>query len=95
MITNIDLTGVVGPTAFKELQAANSVQSATIRFVDQGLIIVLKIGQNARVLGRSRGGVRYFHSVDGAASVLVQHGIYKFDAEVEGWMPRTLSRNKK
>lgn len=90
----IDSMGVVGPTAFKELLAADSVQNAAIRAGSQGLVITLKVGMNDFVLGRSRGGVRYFLSIDGAASVLIQHGIFRFDSDVTGWLPRTLTRNK-
>ncbi|EFU5938112.1 partition protein [Shigella sonnei] len=94
MIMDMDSVGVVGPTAFKELLAAGSVQNAAIRASTQGLVIALKVGTSDFVLGRSRGGVRYFHSIDGAASVLIQHGICQFDSDVTGWLPRTLTRNK-
>lgn len=95
MITNVDSMGVVGPTAFKELLAAGSVKGATIRVSAQGLIIILHIGQNDRVLGQFRGGPRFFRSFDGAAAALRQNGVTQWDADATGWVPRTLLRGKK
>lgn len=94
MITDIDSIGIVTPVAFKEMLATGNVESASIQVSEKGLIIVLQLGASTRILGRSRGGARCFHSVDGAASVLLQHGIYQFNVDVEGWLPRTLTRNK-
>lgn len=94
MITDMDSISVVGPLGFKELLVAGSVQDTVIRAGEKGLVIALKVGGSDFVLGRSRGGVRYFHSIDGAASVLIQHGISQFDLDVTGWLPRTLTRNK-
>ncbi|HQS01487.1 MULTISPECIES: ParC family partition-associated protein [Comamonadaceae] len=95
MITDIDTMGVVGPTAFRELLAAGSVQGATIRVAGQGLIVVLHIGPNDRVLGQFRGGPRFFRSFDGAAAALRQNGVMQWDADATGWIPRTLLRGKK
>jgi len=95
MIMDMDSLSIVGPLGFKELLAADSVQDTVIRGNSKGLVITLKVGGKDLVLGRSRGGVRYFHSIDGAASVLIQHGINRLDLDLNGWLPRTLTRNKK
>ncbi|BBL36032.1 hypothetical protein Nstercoris_02311 (plasmid) [Nitrosomonas stercoris] len=86
---------IVGPTGFKELLAADSVQDTVIRGEIKGLVIALRVGEKDFVLGRSRGGVRYFYSIDGAASVLIQYGINQFDLDLRGWLPRTLTKNQK
>lgn len=86
---------IVGPLSFKELLAAGSVQDTVILAGDKGLVIALKVGGKDFVLGRQRGGPRYFYSVDGAASVLIQHGITGFYVDTIGWLPRTLTKNKK
>ena len=39
--------------------------------------------------GQARGGVRYFQSFDGAASVLQGMGIVEFIARSANWVPRT------
>jgi len=95
MIMSIDLMSIVGPMGFKELLAANSVQDTIIQAGDKGLIIAMKVGGKDFVLGRRRGGPRYFYSVDGAASVLIQHGITGFYVDTIGWLPRTLTKNQK
>lgn len=92
---NIDSMSIVGPTGFKELLAGDSVQNTVIQAGDKGLIIALKVGGKDFALGRRRGGVRYFYSVDGAASVLIQHGITGFYVDTMGWLPRTLTKNQK
>ncbi|PJX19989.1 partition protein (plasmid) [Advenella sp. S44] len=86
-----DSKSVISPTAFKEVLSAGGIKSAAVRFADKGLILVLRIGEQERVLGQYRGGPRYFRTVDGAASVLIQHGLFKFEADVSGWLPRSLA----
>ncbi|CEE60317.1 conserved hypothetical protein [Xanthomonas citri pv. citri] len=83
---------IVEPKVYRELAAAGSVQGACIRPAgdDTGLVIVLRIGNQNRVLGRKVGGPRYFQSFDGAASVLAQAGITEWSASSEGWTPRTV-----
>ncbi|HBU6176794.1 TPA: partition protein [Klebsiella oxytoca] len=87
---------VINPTAFKEVLLIGGVKGATVRLAaDKGLLVlVLRIGEENRILGQYRGGARYFRTVDGAASVLIQHGIYQFNAELTGWTPRTLARSR-
>ena len=95
MIT-FEAKAVINPTAFKEVLLIGGVKGATVRLAkDKGLLVlVLRIGEENRILGQYRGGARYFRTVDGAASVLIQHGIYQFDAELTGWTPRTLFRSR-
>ncbi len=83
---------VRNPTAFKEVLLVGGVESATIRVADKGLVLVLRIAGEDRILGQYRGGPRYFRSLDGAVSLLIQHGIYQFEADVKGWKPKTLTR---
>ncbi len=84
----------VAPRVLRELVAAGSVSSAQVKGADRGLVIVVKIAMTERVLGAARGGVRYFQSIDGAASVLQGYGIVKFEADTSNWVPKTLTRGK-
>ncbi|SFQ11434.1 hypothetical protein SAMN05216419_10659 [Nitrosomonas cryotolerans] len=87
-----ELKTVITPPAFKEILLIGGVKSAAVRMADKGLVLILRIGGEDRILGQYRGGPRYFRSLDGAASVLIQHGIYQFEVNVTGWLPRTLVR---
>lgn len=87
----IDSERVISPMAFKEVLAADGIKGASVRSADKGLILVLQLGEQERVLGQYRGGPRYFRTIDGAASVLIQHGIFEFEANVSGWLPRSLA----
>lgn len=82
----------VAPRLFKELVAAGSVSSAVVRGGADGLYIVLQVGPNERIVGASRGGPRYFQSIDGAASVLWQAGIRTFEVDTTHWEPKTLKK---
>lgn len=89
---------IVEPRVFKELIVAGSVKSATIRASEQGLIVVLRIGNNEvneRILGQYRGGPRYFQSFDGAAALLQHNGIVKWDADTSNWKPKTAIRKQR
>jgi hypothetical protein len=86
---------VVAPKVLKELIAAGSVSAARVEPGDKGLLIVVRAGMNERVLGAARGGLRYFQSLDGAASVLQSYGIMKFDVNTEHWVPKTMVRGYK
>lgn len=93
-----DSLNVVEPKVFKELIAAGAVLGATVRAADggKGLIVVLDLGQQQRLLGQARGrGPRYFQSFDGAASTLHQNGVTKFNADTSGWTPRTQPKGSK
>jgi len=96
MIT-FDSSAVIGPAAFKEVLAAGGVQCARISKAENGLVVVVNIlcAKKDRILGQYRGGPRYFSSLDGAGSVLVQHGIFHWETDVHGWVPRTLARGGK
>ncbi|MGP9642765.1 MULTISPECIES: ParC family partition-associated protein [unclassified Halomonas] len=94
MIT-FDSDAVIDPVSFKEVLAAGGVHAATIGKADKGLVVVLRIAKKDRILGQYRGGPRYFSSLDGAGSVLVQHGILQWETDAQGWVPRTLARAKR
>lgn len=81
---------VVLPRVLKELVAAGVVSDARVEPEDRGLVIVLRAGVNERVLGAARGGLRYFQSLDGVASVLQSYGITRFAVETGSWVPRTM-----
>ena len=85
---------VIEPKVFKEFVAADSIKGASIRVFESSLIVILKIGSIERVLGQYRGGVRFFRSFDGAAALLQQNGILKWDADTTGWIPRTTRQKK-
>lgn len=87
-----DSLTMVEPKVFKELIAAGAVLGATVRAADsgKGLLVILDVGQQQRILGQSRGrGPRYFQSFDGAASTLLQNGVTTFNGEMTGWTPKT------
>jgi hypothetical protein len=86
----LELSNEVQPRLFRELVAAGSVSSAVVRSFDKGLLIVLQVGLNERVVGAARGGPRYFQSIDGAASVLQQAGVRTFSVDTTNWTPKTL-----
>ncbi len=88
----IETLNVVVPNAFRELVTAGSVSSVLVKGADKGLVIVLRVGMNERVVGAVRGGPRYFQSIDGAASVLKQYGIVDFSVNVSNWVPRTMAK---
>jgi hypothetical protein len=87
-----ELKAVITPPVFKEIMLIGGVKSAAVRMADKGLVLILRIGGKDRILGQYRGGPCYFRLLDGAASVLIQNGIYQFEADVTGWLPRTLAR---
>ena len=91
MIT-FDSKAVINPTAFKEVVLVGGVQGATVTVAEKGLVLALRIGGENRILGQYRGGPRYFRTIDAAASLLIQHGLYRFEADVAGWKPKTLTR---
>lgn len=82
---------IVEHRVYRELAAAGSVQGACIRSAgkDKGLVILLRVANQNRVLGRRAGGPRYFQSFDAAAYVLAQAGIVNWAATSENWMPKT------
>ncbi|BCT69527.1 ParC family partition-associated protein [Nitrosospira sp. NRS527] len=86
---------VIEPKVLKELIAAGSVTSARVESGDKGLVIVVRIGMNERVVGVARGGLRYFQSLDGAASVLQGYGIMQFTVDIAHWVPKTVVRGYK
>ena len=87
--------GVVSPKILKELIAVGSVTSARVEFGGKGLVIVVRAGMNERVLGAARGGLRFFQSLDGVASVLQGYGIMQFDVNTTHWVPKTMVRGYK
>lgn len=86
---------LIEPRILKELIQAGAVSSARVEVADKGLVVVLRAGMNDRVLGAARGGLRYFRTLDGAASVLQSYGILRFDCHTEHWVPRTILRGYK
>ena len=80
---------IIEPKVFKEFVAVGNIKHASIQVVDNRLVVVLRIGSTERVLGQHRGGARFFQSFDGAAALLRQNGILKWDADTTGWTPRT------
>ncbi|SHM13770.1 hypothetical protein SAMN05216428_1158 [Nitrosospira sp. Nsp11] len=86
---------VVTPKVFKELIAAGLVTSARVESGDKGLVTVVRVGMNERILGAARGGVRYFQSLDGAASALQSYGIMRFEVDIAHWVPKTAVRGYK
>ena len=92
MIT--ETRNVIEPKVFKEFVAAGNVKEAFIYAVEQGLVVIIKIGETERILGQYRGGPRFFQSFDGAAALLQQNGILTWSADTTDWTPRTSSRKQ-
>ncbi|WP_261995154.1 ParC family partition-associated protein [Pseudomonas aeruginosa] len=88
---------VLPPAVFKEFAAAtpHEIHGAAVRNTEQGIVIVLNIGNERRILGQYRGGIRFFRSFDGAAAVLRQHGVLQWTADATGWIPRTLEAKER
>jgi hypothetical protein len=85
----IETKDLIEPNVFKEFAAAGTLKGVFIRAVEQGLIILVRVGSTDRVLGQYRGGPRFFQSFDGAAALLQKNGILKWDADTTNWKPRT------
>jgi hypothetical protein len=85
----IEAKGLIEPNVFKEFVAAGTLNGVSIRFVDQGLVILVRVGSTERVLGQYRGGPRFFQSFDGAAALLQKNGVLTWDADTTDWIPRT------
>jgi len=83
----------IPPKTVRELASTGSLENVRVEQAEQGLVITFNVVgsglENKRVLGQARGGVRYFHSFDGAASVLQSMSVMEFTACTAGWMPRT------
>ena len=81
----------VSAKVMREFVAAGGVRDVRVEQADKGLVILFNVGSgmNERVLGQARGGVRYFQSFDGAASVLQSMGIMEFIARSANWVLRT------
>ena len=81
---------------FSDLVKNDRIESARVETGDKGLIVITT-GRNKEehILGAARGGLRYFKSIDGAASVLQSHGITKFDCYIRDWIPGTVVRGFK
>lgn len=95
MMLDLESVGIVGPAGFRDLLEAGGVEEVRVVSAGElGLAIAMKVGENDFVLGRSRGGIRFFQSIDGAASVLIQHNITSFHTDMNGWLPRMLSKSK-
>ena len=79
--------GVVSQKDLRALSAAGAVQGATIQTDGEGgLIVILEMGEQRRLLGHARKREpRRFMSFDAAASALQQNGITTFRGEPEGW----------
>jgi len=88
---------VLPPAVFKEVAAAipHEPRGAVVKNTEYGIVIELQIGNERRVLGQCRGGIRFFRSFDGAAAMLRQHGVLQWTADAIGWIPRTLQAGGK
>lgn len=92
MLKNADL---IPTSVLRQVIAAGSVTSARIQSGDKGLVILFRLGMTERLLGAARGGIRYFHSLDGAAAYLLNHRIVQFDVDIPHWKPAMMVRNYK
>lgn len=94
-MTSLTTFAVVVPKIVKELATAGSISGVRIQAAADGFVVILLAGPNERVLGSARGELRYFQSLDGAASVLQSCGITKFDVDTMNWIPKTVVRGYK
>ena len=88
---------VLPPSHFKAFakNAPHEIKGAVIENTERGLVIVLHVGNERRILGQYRGGIRFFRSFDGAAAVLRQHGVLHWTANEKGRIPRTLEAKER
>jgi len=78
------------PIVFKALstEALGEIRGAEVVNTDDGLVLIVKIGEDRRVLAQHRGGPRFFKTFDAAASMLKNHGIESWTANATGWIPK-------
>ncbi|MEN1215566.1 hypothetical protein AAIG85_33485, partial [Pseudomonas aeruginosa] len=57
---------VLPPSHFKAFakNAPHEIKGAVIENTERGLVIVLHVGNERRILGQYRGGIRFFRSFD-------------------------------
>ena len=85
------IKSAVSPMTLRELVDAGVVTGAEIRFDDdgQGLVGVVLIGDDEIFLSTARGnGPRYFTSIAGLVSAMLDCGISKFKLDARGFVSR-------
>lgn len=83
---------VVEPRAAKQFAGFGGITAASVRAEADGLLVVFLVNGAESVLGAARGGMRYFKSIDGAASAIKQLGVTEFSMNLEKWVPKNVSR---
>lgn len=76
---------VIGPVAVRDLSKNDAVTSARVESDGKGLIVVVRIGANERILGTSKWGVRYFKTFNAAISLLRRCGVTRCEVNSENW----------
>lgn len=81
---------LLAPLIFKafSVDAASEIKEASVVHTEKGLVVVLRIGADRKVLAQYRGGPRFFKTFDAAASMLKSHGIESWTANSAGWLPK-------
>ncbi|MBW8834051.1 MAG: partition protein C [Burkholderia sp.] len=82
----------VPPKLLKELVAAGSVTSAVVRSYPNGWLITLRVGMQERVVGATRGGPRYFKSMDAVTTAIYDAGISDYSVSLANGLPKARAR---
>lgn len=83
---------IVEPRAAKQFAGFGGITAASVRAEAEGLVVVFRVNGAESVLGAARGGMRYFKSIDGAASAIKQLGVTEFSMNLEPWVPKNATR---
>ena len=92
-ITVADLfVNVVEPRAAKQFAGFGGITAASVRAEAEGIVVVFRVNGAESVLGAARGGMRFFKTIDAAASAIKQLGVKEFSMNLESWVPKNATR---
>ncbi|MFM0335042.1 hypothetical protein [Paraburkholderia fungorum] len=82
---------IIKETTLRELQQAESVASVLVRGLTGGYALVIRCGDNERLLATTRGETRLF-SLESAGRFLRELGISKFEVDTSEYEPGRLRK---
>lgn len=80
----------VDTKTLRELVRAGSVRRAYVVADGDRFRLVLRYGNEARLLEAAKGHVRRFRALDSVASYLLGIGVVDFEVNTAHWRPRTV-----
>ena len=90
-----DNLNILEPTAFKAFLTGPYVVNVAIIPFEYDLVVTVEVASKIYLLGRSRGGLRLFKTIDGAAATLKQYGIENVVIYLNDWVPKTAQKINK